>query len=301
MRRRIVSVFAVLLLVISMATTAFAGGSAYHNRILTRMLFSSGHCQSSNQADAKLYIEMLQNAVYLAVDQSGNKPGDQDKLNLLLSNGVKGISANISILNPEIAFMHRSYTHRGWDWVYIDDKSNWEARKAILYNTVDTIFDFDKHSSSNSEAAKKCDALCKIMYYQHILGDLIYDDKDTLQLNATVSDSNLEFTEKERGLIIAFAYAHPGSTNRDIFWEIKGAFETLFANQKNSFKYSGFMTQFNSLATEARALAAMTGGVNSAERIQQRLGYEEELFALLESYMPLLLDDEGFFRAAFPI
>ena len=301
MRRRIVSVFIAILILFSITTTAFAGGSSYHNKILTRMLFSSGHCQSANQVNAELYIEMLQNAVYLTVDQSGNKTGDQDKLNLLLNNGVKGIAENISILNPEVAFMHRSYTHRGWDWVYTDDKSNWSARKTILYNTVNTIFDFEKHSGSSSEATRKCDALCKILYYQHVLGDLIYDDKDTLQLNSTVSDSDAEFNEKERGLIIAFAYAHPGSTNRDIFWELKGAVETLFANQKNSYKYSGFMTQFNSLATEARALAAMTGGVNSAERVQQRLGYEEELLELLESYMPLLLDDEAFFRATFPI
>lgn len=180
-------------------------------------------------------------------------------------------------------------------------KSNWQARKTILYNTVDTIFDFDKYSGSASEAAKKCDSLCKILYYQHILGDLIYDDQDTLQLNATISDYDAEFTEKERGLTIAFAYAHPGSTNKDIFWELKGAVEILFVNQKNSYKYSGFMTQFTSLATEARTLAAMAGGVNSAERVQQRLGYEKKLLELLESYMPLLLDDEAFFRAAFPI
>lgn len=295
------SVFVAMLLLVSMTTTVLAGGSTYHNKILTRMLFSSGHCQSTNQANAELYINMLQNAVYLAVDQSGNKTGDQDKLNLLLNNGVKGISTNIIVLNPEVAFMHRSYTHRGWDWVYTDDKSNWQARKTILYNTVDTIFDFEKYSSSPSEAAKKCDALCKILYYQHILGDLIYDDQDTLQLNATMSDSDVEFTEKERGLTISFAYAHPGSTNKDVFWELKGAVEILFANQKNSYKYSGFMTQFNSLAAEARTLAAMIGGVNSTERVQQRLGYEKELLELLESYMPLLLDDEAFFRAAFPI
>lgn len=301
MKRRLVSVFVAFLLLVSMSTTAFAGGSTYHNKILTRMLFSSGHCQSSNQTTSELYTEMLQNAVYLSVDQSGNKTGDQDKLNFLLDNGVKGIATDISILNPEVDFYHRSYTHRGWDWIYTNDKSNWQARKTILYNTVDTIFDFDKYSVSASEATKKCDALCKILYYQHILGDLIYDDQDTLQLNATASDANADFTEKERGLIIAFAYAHPGSTNKDIFWELKGAVETLFANQKNGYKYSGFMTQFNSLATETRALDAMTGGVNSAERVRQRLDYEKELLELLESYMPLLLDDEAFFRAAFPI
>lgn len=299
MRRQMVSVFIAILLLVSMTTTALAGGSTYHNKILTRMLFSSGHFQSTSHAE--LYIDMLQSAVYLALDQSGNKAGDQDKLNLLLNNGVKGISSNISELNPEVAFMHRSYTHRGWDNVYTDDKSNWQARKTILYNTVDTIFNFDKYSVSASEPAKKCDALCKILYYQHILGDLIYDDQDTLQLNATISDLDAEFTEKERGLTIAFAFAHPGSKNKDVFWELEDAVKILFSNQKNSYKYTGFMMQFNSLATKARALTAMTGGVNSAERVQQRLGYEKELLELLESYMPLLLDDEAFFRAAFPV
>ena len=80
MRRRIVSVFVAILLLVSMTTTALAGGSTYHNKILTRMLFSSGQCQSTNQANAELYIDMLQNAVYLAIDQSGNKTGDQRQI-----------------------------------------------------------------------------------------------------------------------------------------------------------------------------------------------------------------------------
>lgn len=300
MKRKVLSVALALLLLISIPFTAYAGGSSYHNKVLARMLFSSGHCQSSNQSKSALYIEMLQNAVYLTVDQSGNKTGDQDKLNHLRNNGVKKIATDITTLNPDVAFMHRSYTHRGWDWVYIDDKSNWEARKTILLNTAETIFNFDKHYNS-TDANKKRNAFCKILYYQHILGDIIYDDKDTLQINTTSNNSDAEFQEKERGLIIAFAYAHPGSTNKDMFWELSDAFETLFSNQKNGFKYSGFTTKFNSLAREARALSALTGGVNTKERIQQRLAYEEQLLELLESYLPLLLDDEKFFRQAFPV
>ena len=300
MKKRIFSAVLAVLMLIVTPLTVYAGDSDYHNNILKRILFSSGHCQSSSKTQAENYIDMLEIAVYLAIDQSGEKNGDQNKLNFLRQNGVRGIVSEIKDINPSTAFYHRSYTHRGWNFTYIDDKSNWEARKDILLNTAETIFQFDAHYPK-SEAAKKREAFCKLLYYQHILGDLVYDDKDTLQLNITSSDTNADFVDKERGLIIAFAHAHPGLDNEDLLMELEDAFHTLFSGSSDPYKKAGFTTVFNMIKKDARTLEGMTGGVNSTERLKKRLDYEERLLELVEAYFPLLLDNEKFFREAFPI
>lgn len=290
--------FGIILLLLLPSLFVYAGNSSYHNDKMRRILFSSGRCLSSQQQEADNNIKMLEYASYLTLDQSGNKNGDQEKLAFLNQQGVKKIVKTIQEINPEVDFMHRSFTHRGWNYSYIRDKSNWNARKEILLNTAEKIFSFEKVYST-TEATRKREAFCKIIYYVHILGDWYYDDCDNLQINLSADDSE-EIEEKERGLIIAFAQAHPGQSNPDIFWELEDAAKTLFSDQSNSIKYFSFTSKLKALASEARALEGLTGGVNTKERYQLRNDYEKELMELLEAYIPLLLDDTAFFRNAFP-
>ena len=266
---------------------------------MIRILFSSGRCLSSQSQEADKNIKLLEYASYLTIDQSGEKNGDQEKLDYLNLQGVKHIVKTIQEINPETDFLHRSYTHRGWSFSYIRDKSNWNARKEILLNTAEKVFSFEKEYSS-SEAEKKKEAFCKIIYYTHIIGDWYSDDKDNLNVNISVGDED-GIKEKERGLIIAFAQAHPGQSNPDVFWELEDASKTLFSDLSNSRRYFSFMSKLEALATEARSLAGQVGGVRTKEQLQQRYNYENELMELMESYIPLLLDDTSFFRNAFPI
>lgn len=301
MKKRVVcfGIILLFLLLLMSSLGVLAGDSSYHNEKMRRILFSSGRCLSSEQDKAEINIKMLEYASYLAIDQSGNKNGDQEKLDFLNTQGVKQIAKTIKEINPETDFLHRSFTHRGWDYNYVRDKSNWNGRKEILLNTAEKLFSFEKVYSA-SEAAKKRNAFCKIIYYEHILGDWYYDDCDNLKINPTAGDSE-EIEEKERGLIIPFAQAHPGQSNPDIFWELEDATKTLFSDQSNDLKYSSFISKLKALASEARALEGQTGGVNTKERYQLRNEYEKELMELLEAYIPLLLDDTVFFRNAFPI
>lgn len=280
--------------------TVFAGGNSYHDDMMRRILFSSGRCQSSNVVEAEVYLTMLEYAAYLSIDQAGSKSGDQDKLDFLNNRGVKGIVRRIDEINPENVFFHRSYTHRGWDYSYGSDKANWEERKKILLNTAESVFRFERHYKS-SDAGKKREAFCKLIYYNHILEDWYYDDSSTLlhTLNGDAED----IQETQRGLMIAFARANPGKQNTDLFWELSSACETLFASEDRSrnTKYSGFKGKLDKIAADARELEASPGGVNTLDKIQIRNNYEEALIDLMESYIPLLLDDEEFFRDAFPI
>ena len=287
------------LLIFLSATPVFAGDSSYHNKQMMKILFSSGKCQNLNEQTETL-LTMLENASYLCIDQSGNKQNDQEKLDYLNNNKVKGIVKTIEEINTQSSFLHRSYTHRGWNYSYVDDKANWKERKKILVNTAEKIFKFEKCYNTSSEAEKKRDAFCRLIYYNHILGDLYFDDEDTLRISGSIESTD-EIPEKERGLIIAFAQAHPGETNPDIFWEITDSCEILFSGQNSSRKYSSLKTKLKSLAKKARGLQGQTGGVNTKERLEQRYKYEKELIEILEAYIPLLLDDAVFFRNAFPI
>ena len=114
-------------------------------------------------------------------------------------------------------------------------------------------------------------------------------------------DDNADTIQKERGLITAFAVAHPNESNIDIFWELSTSCEILFADQSKTLKYAALMNKLKSLSSEARSLAGLEGGVNTKERLEKRNSYEKALIELMESYIPLMLDDEDFFRKAFPI
>lgn len=298
MKKRILGLVIILLLLLS-STYVFAGDSSFHNDKMRRILFSSGKCLSTQQQKADTNIKMLEYASYLAIDQSGNKNGDQEKLEYLNLQRVKKIAKSIQEINPETSFLHRSFTHRGWDHSYSPDKSNWNGRKDILLNTAEKVFSFEKTYSS-AEAERKREAFCKIIYYEHILGDWYHDDCNNLLINPSEKESE-EIEEKERGLIFAFAQAHPGQDNSDIFWELEDATKTLFSEQSESIKYYSFTSKLKALASDARALAGQTGGVNTKEQYRQRNDYEKELMELLEAYMPPLLDDTLFFRNAFPI
>lgn len=276
--------------------SVYAGSSAFHDSKLKRILFSSGRCTSSDKEKTDKNITMLEYASYLCLDQCGNKSGDKDKLDYLVQNGVKGIAKDLSALNPETPFLHRSYTHRGWTWSYIDDKSNWEERKAILINTVATVF---KIKGDNSQ--ERTEALAELIYYVHIIGDLYYEDCKNLEYSVKYdnSEKDSEMVTNERGLIISLANAHPGNDNRDVFYDLDYAISSLFETSQGM-RINSLKSKMKSLAKEARDLESLEGGVNTLERLEQRCAIESELIEVLESYLPLLLDDQDYFKSSFP-
>jgi len=298
MRKSRLFILALCISVLMFALNCLAGDSQYHNSKLRRLLFTSGIYQADNKNDSDSKIELLESAVFLCIDQFGKNTGSE-QLALLKTGKVKNIVKSIDELNDSNVFYHRNYTHRGWDFVYPDDRLVWNERKKILVNTVETVFQFDKSYSSEKGAEKYRNAFCEILYYHHILSDWYYDDLDNVD-NWSGSNNKDEIKLKDRGLMIAFANAHPSESNPDIFFEMDNACRILFSDQENTYKYSSLMQQMKTVAEKARSLQGKTGGVRTLEDLETRVCYEKDLLDLIEAYIPLMLDDEDFFRNAFP-
>lgn len=276
---------------------AFAHDKALdHYKDLERVLFGR-ELQGREREGA---IKLLEYASALALDQfstremteTGKRISGTEKLLFLKTSGVRGIPSKIE----EIDFIasaktHQSYTHRGWDHDYIDDKANWNVRKKLLLATVEHVFDFDFLSGTflgevvSRGYDKRCNSFAALVYYVHILGDL-------------VEAKNYKAVQSK--LVIPLAQAHPGESNRDIFYELDQHLPIIFREQKNSRTYKSLISDLRELALEARALAGEVGGVNKDEKFEKYHKHIVKTMETLEQYIPRLLQNEEFFTKVFP-
>lgn len=109
------------------------------------MPISSVFCFGSERykeshSSAKDSIQALEDAVYLAVDQFNGKSAEE--LKRLKDMGVSGLPLSIDEFNDRSNYVHRSFTHRGWDFEY-PEEAHWPVRKRILTNTVQKVL-FDE-------------------------------------------------------------------------------------------------------------------------------------------------------------
>ena len=228
--------------------------------------------QPENKASIQDEIEALQSASYLAIDQfNGNGQKDFDKL---IAYGVADLPSLNDIDFSASGKTHRTYTHRGWDFVYgglAGDR--WVLRKQILLNTADSIFDF-----SGNEKQKE--SFCAVIYYVHILGDLMDDENYKI----------------DNGLIM-----DPGGRidKADIIDELLKHFKVLFQDQKHSHKYLFLTTAMERYNVKFSKLIRSEGGINTNEKFELRQEYVSDLMKLLTMYLPEMLKEEQFFYNVF--
>lgn len=287
MTKRIVSFAIVVILVIStLSIRVYAFDADEHDSYLEQVLFGTCDFKDSQTESVKEKIQMLEYASYLAVDQCGSKGADE--LKFLKKQKVKNLPQLEEFALTDIFFgNHRNYTHRGWNYVYTiqkgekHDKANWQVRKKLLCSTVNKVFDFGLGNELFGKVCGQCNSFSALIYYVHILGDHIASD-----------------SYKVNDLTIPLAREHAYEDNPDVFWEIKTYCEILFSSQKNSATYSSFMQELDNMAIQARSLVAVRGGINEAN-FEQYHDYSKELMDLLIDYVPLLLENENFFKAEF--
>ena len=296
-----------LFFVLAAPRQVFGHPGEEHNEELEKVLFDRGDFAKGHKNDDEgKSVAALEAAAYLCIDQFNNQ--GQDKINILIGYGVPGARRiKLSDLNPTkynlSAKTHRGYTHRGWETTSYPTKENQErfqTRKNILLGTTEKIFDFSPMPAWMVGYDKKCNSLCALVYYVHVLGDYI-EDKDFQQFNGSGN-----------GLKIAFATPNPSDSNPDIFWELKKHLAILFADQTNSWTYRQLIVDLDTLAGAARSLSGQTGGINSEERYREAHSYAVELMALLTgdnngnatynyaNRIHQLLMNEEFFTKAFP-
>ena len=242
-----------------------------HDEYMIDVLFKN-FLKVENKGSIKDEISALASASYLAIDQF--KGDGQKDLDFLKEYGVKNLPPLSSIDFRASGQTHRSSTHRGWNFDYgALDKKRWNIRKQILLNTAGTIFDFQGNENQK-------DSFCALIYYIHILADLI-DDKSYKTKN---------------GLIMA-----PGGRNDniDVIHELLLHFKTLFATQKNSHKYLFLTIALGRYNSKLSKIVNSEGGINSDEKFERRQEYVNGIMKLLTMYLPEMLKEEKFFYDVF--
>lgn len=243
-----------------------------HDACMLEVLFKNFK-EVENDKGIRNEIKALECASYLAIDQFNNS-GQKD-LEFLLSYGVKDIPSNVD----EISFnasgtTHRSHTHCGWDFqFYTVTKELWPARKQIMLNTADAIFDFQGDED-------KKESFCALIYYIHILGDHL-DDRSYIVKNGLKMDVGGRI-DKE-----------------DIIHELLKHIQIVFADQKYTHKYRSLTNTLERYNSRLAKIVRSEGGINTDKKFQQKQKYTVKLMKLLTMYLPEMLKEELFFNEVF--
>ncbi len=293
MKRRLLALLLTICLCLQLPIAAFASGRTVHDKHLESVVFGRSNYHVAQETKQKEAIEVLECAAYLCPDQY-NEEG-QTYLDKLHTYGVPGIPASIGEIDFSSNYTHRKYSHLGWVPVMQPEKGNWEIRKNLLLATVNKVFDFGFLTDPvlipglQVPYTAQCDAFSALLYYTHILGDVIVL-KDYAQY------------KKEGSYVLPLARDHADANNPDILWDLSTIYlPKLFSdNTKQTDEFKLLMNKLDDLAQKARKLVGQPGGINSEERFIEYKAYGEELMKILKDHISGLLWQEQFFKAVFP-
>ena len=267
-----------------------------HDDITEEILFGkSNPVFDSKKTDAK---KCLESAVYLCLDQS--RSNGADDLSILKDYGVDAVPKLEQIALTGIFYgSHDKYTHMGWHHDYGDTnistleepwEKRWKLRKKLLLNSVNKVFSFGPISSFRINVlglaeGTKADAFAELLYYVHVLGD--YEDK--------IVDNIKKEKYKMDLLAIPFATRQASKRNRDFFFDLHEALETLFDSSEDRNSYKSLSDTLGSIAQVARsrpAVSSKTGAENFRKDVMKTK-------RALKKYVPQLLAQEDFFSQVF--
>lgn len=291
MKRRILSIFLLISILLSANTIAFAHGRDEHNQIMSMVLFGAGDYKDGLIKGSSEYnsLEALESAVTLCLDQyNGNY---SDELKTLNRMHIHGIPKDIGVIDFSGNQHHRKFTHQGWSHIYSPDKGNWESRKTILLQTVNKVFGFQRRagqwkflwSEKDYGYDEQCVAFAKFVYYIHVLADI-----EESGINEGYSD------------MIKLALSHPQKDSPDIYAELLCILPVLFRSQSsNNTAYKGLILDIRLQANRARDFVADNPDLHSCYSDYQE--FAKELLEKLQSKIPYLLANEYFFKNTFPV
>lgn len=247
-----------------------------HNTDLEEVLFGEFTSLSSHAESA---IEALEDAAYLTIDQfNGNGEPELKYLRERYLN-VSWLPKDIYEIDFKSNTQHRSFTHRGWEYYYINDKAHWNRRKKILLNTCRKELSKSDCIEEGRSYEDICDSFSALVYYVHIIGD-----------------HNEDKSYKKTSLKMELGGR---KDDESIIAEIQKHEKILFADQVLSLKYIVFNRKLSSLNKKISKLVNSDGGVDSTEKFEKYHQYGEELMGLLKEYIPDLLQRESYFSDAF--
>ena len=270
--KRLKKAFIVLLtiiFVINLTIPCFAHERTEQSDDLFEIMF--GKYRTKGEIANYEVFDLLVSAAYLAIDQFNNN--GQNDLDKLKRYGIKGIPFEVKEISINASGRnHRNYTHRGWNFNY-GPSSNWPARKNILLNTADCIFDFYGDTA-------KLDSFCAIIYYVHIIGDHFSDNSYIIN----------------NGLKIDIG----GRTDKyDIVNELIRHLNILFTSQKHTYKFQYLIGELEYYNSKLKELMNSDGGINNDKKFNIKKDYTKKIIDLLKCNLPELLKNEKFFADVF--
>lgn len=261
-----------------------------HDMDIEYVLFGEPQFKASHPNISET-IQLLEDATYLCVDQfNGSGTVELDRLK---QKSIPELPQSISEIDFTSNYFHRYYTHRGWNLVADNDKSNFVTRKRILQNTVryllfentDTPVGWFPWLSNQIYGYKgtegQIESFCILLYNIHLLGDHMEAAKYT----------DLAYTSP---LVRSNNKDNPG-----IIPEILSCLEILFENQRGTFSYIGLMQELDNIKYQSERILSSQGGVNTDEKFAEYHKLAAQTLMVLSQYVPTLLRNETFFHDAF--
>lgn len=175
MKKRLVSFVMIVVLLVSMSSTAFACDEDQTNTYVTQILF--GENALSRSSDDK--VKMLMAALYLCSEQSDSL--GQEKIVYLKTKKVSGIPT-LSNLNIKGDYLLEC-SHNSWEHEFSAALKNQGNRKKVLQRTVNKVFDFGTINNWFGSTRGKCNSFAAVLYYSHILADYLADDPSETETN----------------------------------------------------------------------------------------------------------------------
>lgn len=252
-----------------------------HNKRIENVLFGPSGPRKNDEL-----VKCIEKATAFTIDQC-NGTGE-NKIEYLNSHNMKGIPDFIDVDYAQTfgnvnASNHRKYTHDGWDRSFEGSKEQkfWENRRKIMLGTVNTVFGFQTFTIFGYN--DKCNAVCGIVYYAHILGDYdqYSDPNDYRKVNSMVKLTG----EEEYGT--------------DMIASLRSYTEILFLDQQNTYDYKQLMAAFDKIERKAKRIDNSYGGLNSSNKFMKYQKYIRQLLELMERHMPKLFEKEEFFNKIF--
>ena len=247
-----------------------------HNRWTECMLFGNESYTYAKPEEIRLRVEQLEDALLICIDQFNGYY--EDKLAKL--SFIQGVPDDISAINFTAGNLkeetsHRAYTHRGWNHSYNDQKSHPDIRKQILVSVVEHVFHFKRYYSSE-KADKACDAMGCLLYNFHIIEDRYH-------------------SKVYYGAASTLLLADASQQTETVIHDIQNSVRVLFPNVDKTNELIVGLQRISGEIVAKRRVDPTNDGLLMIDRT-----YAVDLKNLLAQHLPELLQNEPWFREAFP-
>lgn len=183
MIKRITAFGLVLMLMASIPITTSAACNVQQSETyVTQIVFGDNALQRQSDDNVKL----LMDALYLCSEQSDNQ--GQEKIDNLKLHKVRKVPSlsTINIKNDCLL----DCAHNSWEYEYKNNVEVKIARKKILNNSVNKVFDFGFINNLFGSSSGECESFSALLYYAHILSD--YLASDPAETTANVKGKSVE-------------------------------------------------------------------------------------------------------------